>query len=279
MIQNLTKERVADLLRVQAALNKGSYSNEWILRGVAGEILSDELIDGKKPIDYTAAALGELGEFMGSLGYEWWTAKETDRSNCITELVDTLHFVLSQEMVLWVSNEMDLPPSRVGMVLSYTDVVESSIGDEPIGELSEETTECMMDSVAEDIVLTHEDRSNEDQRSVREQLRYTMIAVASGQGSVYEVLCLADSMGVSFDHLYARYMGKATLNAFRVENGYSEKPRRYKKMWAFEAGEDPQEDNYFLAQYIDSAPSVLNGRYPTQAEVREWLSTTYAQVK
>ena len=52
-----------------------------------------------KPVDYSIAMLGEVGEGIASLDFKWWSGLDTlDHENFITELVDALHFDLSNTM-------------------------------------------------------------------------------------------------------------------------------------------------------------------------------------
>lgn len=80
-------EKIRWLLEQQNALNLMVKGGEtWVARCLNGEW------------DYRLQAAREIGEFLSS--YEthvWWAAPKIDVDNCQTELVDALHFMLSEE--------------------------------------------------------------------------------------------------------------------------------------------------------------------------------------
>lgn len=78
--------------------------------------------------------------------------------------------------------------------------------------------------------------------------------------------CLMSSAGLSFEQLYASYVGKNVLNFFRQDNGYKE--GSYHKAW-----QDGREDNEHLAEIVaemdtsrsdfrDAVYKALTDRYP-----------------
>lgn len=78
---------LSNMVEIQSSLNTKSYNTDWLTKGLSGEF------------DYKMAAMGEIIEFCDSLPYSWWSKAREDRRNCITELVDAWHFIMSQALI------------------------------------------------------------------------------------------------------------------------------------------------------------------------------------
>jgi dimeric dUTPase (all-alpha-NTP-PPase superfamily) len=232
---------ILEMFQIQDQLNTNSYAKEWLEKGASEEF------------DYSLAAGQELGEFFNSLPYSWWSKAEPDRKNCVTEIIDAWHFIMSQ------------------LIIDYRgDVAYSAF----FANQRYEKFAASMDSKIE--------QSNNSSRVIAKRLTATLYlrdaAVASSmEHYIYVFWGLCHAYSLPIEHLYARYVGKAVLNRFRVDNGY--KRKEYDKIWTLYQGEDKkvEEDNYFLSDYIDAA--VANGLQIDQDSVYEWLTKTYAQHK
>jgi hypothetical protein len=69
--------------------------------------------------------------------------------------------------------------------------------------------------------------------------------------------------------LHARYIAKATLNRFRVDNGY--KNGEYAKSWKIDG--QTEQDNYWLSTWVTE--QLENGIQLDQDMIYNWLKKTY----
>lgn len=194
--------------------------------------------------DYRIAAGQEIGEFLESLPVAWWSKQTADRQNGVTELVDAWHFIMSQAIIDSSGN------------------VESAVMYAMDGHTSSDDLEYFTPNAL----------------NVKIKAKSFVVSIYIDESPEYYIekffnLCAA--FEVSLDLLYARYLGKATLNKFRVENGY--KKGEYAKLWRFSA-EDTilYEDNYYLSTWVDD--QIACGVVPSQDGVYAWLTDTYAKV-
>jgi len=231
---------LSNMLENQVKLNNKSYDTQWLVKGKSLEF------------DYNLAASQEIAEFINSYGYSWWSSSPKDLSNCRTEIVDAVHFMLSQAVIEFGSIEEAL-----------TTLVYAYVGVSNTPTLSESPLHYAKQLSAE--LLTSSD------------------AINTVTSSWFSLFRLCETIGFSIEHLYARYMAKSALNAFRQEKGYRNgtfkqgqrpvseitgKPL-YLKMW-----EPLREDNYVLSSWIDDRfeRGVVA---PSKEETKAWLETSY----
>jgi hypothetical protein len=236
--------QIRQMVEAQAGLNAQAYSQTWMQLGGLQE-------DDAKVWDYPLAAAQEVSEFIESWGYAWWATKKwpieqaLDLSNCMTELVDAWHFILSQALI-----EEDGDAYR--------------------------TASCLLNGFA----LTADNGAMNTHRSVlRHAKKLSSYLMDYAETSAPQVLIYSKffdvltSAGFSLDHFHARYSAKLQLNIFRQLNGYKDKPRTYEKNW------NGNEDNFHLAQWIDAIfADVQAGReskLPTEAEIMKWIAANY----
>ena len=225
-----TREIVRTLVENQYNLNSTAYSTEWLQKGEDREF------------HYLVAASQELAEFMNSYWLPWWSKAERDMANCRIELVDSLHFLLSE------------------MIIQYG-------RDNAVEEISTSY------DAAEFVWANIKDEAANVPNHVIELARSTIMSVnadACDEESPLELtpfflLCLA--IDFPLEKLSALYMGKSTLNKFRQDNGY--KQGTYKKKW-----DGVKEDNYYLSEWIGALSTP-----PSVEEIRTWLETEYAKYK
>lgn len=146
---------------------------------------------------YRAAWL-EMGEFVEHVGtWKWWKkASRGDREQCVLELVDIFHFVLSDCIL----------NNRSADVIygSYKKALQSAKKD-----------------------ATDEDLFNE----VDAFIELTLCSVRTGSGvALKEFFSVCIMFGVDIEELLKKYIGKNVLNRFRQDNGY--KSGTYVKEWA-----------------------------------------------
>lgn len=237
--------QIRQMVEAQAGLNANAYSRTWMEMGGKADEVPDVW-------DYPLAAAQEIGEFLNSWGYSWWATKSwpiekpLDASNCLTELVDAWHFMLSQALI---EEDGDVYRASTRLLEGY--------------------------AICADGGVDHEHRAVV--RSAKKLMSWladyseTTAPVLLIYAQFFEVLTAS---GFSLDHFHARYSAKLQLNVFRQLNGYKEKPRTYIKDW-----KDGKEDNYFLAAWIDGLfLNVKEGheaRLPTDAETMKWIAANY----
>lgn len=153
----------------------------------------------------------ECGELMGSLPYKWWKHQEPDLKNARIELVDIWHFILSK---------------------------------------------CIETNVCADIITEHwrPFTSNSNELELIDLLAFNLLKMRYEGGSIIPVIeyfsIICDSINISLEDVYLFYIGKATLNNFRQNNGYKE--GTYVKMWKLPQYNSAGEDNYFLTSILEN---------------------------
>lgn len=145
---------------------------------------------------YRAAWL-EMAEFVDHVGtWKWWKkAERGDREQCVLELVDIFHFVLSDCIL----------NNRTAEVIfgSYTKALSS------VKKMA-----------------TDEDIFNE----VDAFIELSLFNVRTGSGvALKEFFAICIMFDVTIDELLKKYIGKNVLNKFRQDNGY--KSGTYIKEW------------------------------------------------
>lgn len=146
---------------------------------------------------YRAAWL-EMGEFVEHVGtWKWWKkASRGDREQCVLELVDIFHFVLSDCI------------------------------------LQNRSAEVIYGSYKKAIQSVKKDASDEDIfNEVDAFIELTLFNVRNGSGvALKEFFSVCIMFGVDIEELLKKYIGKNVLNKFRQDNGY--KAGTYIKEWA-----------------------------------------------
>ena len=221
---------VKEMLETQSALNAKSYNTEWIDKAITGEF------------DYPLAASMEIAEFINSYGYSWWSSSPRDIPNCKTEIVDAVHFMLSQAIADYGIHE-----AISHIVRAYEHHAKYSLTN-PL-------------DVAKKLITNLCYVSQKEYRS---------------HGSWVNLFNLSASIDFTVEQLHARYIGKSVLNSFRQLNGYKNgtvnfgaclSSKKYMKKW-----DGVNEDNYFLSKWIDESTTP-----PSKNEISKWLEEQYEQ--
>jgi dimeric dUTPase (all-alpha-NTP-PPase superfamily) len=224
-----TREIVKALVENQSHLNYTAYSESWLAKGATREF------------HYLLAASQELAEFVNSYWLPWWSKAERDMANCRIELVDALHFLLS-EAIIQYGDDAVLEVSRAYDAASYTfDLIKN--------DLLENRSKDVIDFARGAITSVNEDVFSDEPLDM----------------TSFFMLCL--SIEFDLDKLSALYMGKSTLNKFRQDNGY--RAGTYKKKW-----DGVHEDNHFMSVWIAEQRTP-----PSVEQIRVWLETEYAKYK
>lgn len=235
---------ITHMVKAQFSLNKNSYSDKWLELG--------GLPDSAPEVwDYPLAAAMEIGEFLNSWSYSWWATKvwpikqAEDRQNCLTELVDAWHFIMSQAII---EEAGDVDRASVALLEGYHRAQSSGVGN------SHREVTCVAKSLMSMLV----DYENHP-------------SITSLPDVYAKFFTLLGAAGFGFTHFCARYDAKLQLNIFRTLNGYKDKPRTYVKLW-----KDGKEDNEYLSLYIDET-FTKTGKAPDNQEIMMWIARAYAK--
>lgn len=220
------KEQLKQIVGLQNNLNLLINPN-WV----------DNALD--ETYDYRTAASQELAEAVESFGFAWWTVRKLDMQNVLTELVDAMHFIISQHIAV---------------------VRHQCATDEELADLLATRIEQRYHEVDQEPV--------ESEVEVRRLLRKLQSAInVSEMPEVWsKFFAVTKALSFSADHLCARYIAKNLLNSFRQANGYRQ--GEYRKHWY-----DGREDNSHVADYVD-ALAQDNAEFDPE-EFKLWLGMAY----
>lgn len=168
-----------------------------------------------KQINYRRCAWMETAEFIDSFDWKHWKHGKDDIENAKTELVDIWHFLMGAELI---ENGI---PSDLRLEI-------------PAWILSKATIDARSSFVVAEAFVSSIIDGNKP------------IFPTSGEFDPQSPFCifleLCNSINLSFNELYQRYIIKNTLNVFRQDNGYAE--GTYIKMWEMQS-----EDNVFAVEF------------------------------
>lgn len=226
-----TLDACRQMMERQASLNSTAYSTQWLEKGASGEW------------DYRLAASMEIAEFLKSVWQPWWSKSELDLANARIEIVDALHFMLSQQLIVFGG---DVGHAMHYLAFHYMSAMEDCAVWKATGQKLDPI------AIAKDLqAVLNSYESNEEEDDI-------------GFQSLFQ---LCESIGFSFDQLKSLYLSKSVLNQFRRDNGYKE--GKYSKLWDGE-----REDNYFMSKWVGEQATP-----PTEAEVYDWLVIAYREAQ
>ena len=165
--------------------------------------------------NYTRAIWVESAELMDHLGYKWWKHQKPDMNQVHMELVDIIHFGISQI----IKDSVDMPERYV------SDLLNTAVKD------------------IEEMFAEDDTYYSDDAKPLVDMLASE---AAAGEFNEYIFFQLCYTMNLPFDTLYKKYIGKNSLNSFRQSKGY--KDGTYIKVW------DGLEDNEVLTAILDHMP-------------------------
>jgi len=172
------------------------------------------------PPPYLRAAYVESGECMDWLNFKWWKGGDANMPEAIIEMIDILHFYLSQEIINQ-NGDMDLAAKFVvGQLSNFS----------PAGSF-------MFDG------LNYSFTDLDILRKV--ELLGGLATVRRTEWGLFA--SIMTEMNVDFDELYRLYTGKNSLNLLRSRHGY--KNGTYVKIW-----DDGEEDNVHLNRFMETLP-------------------------
>lgn len=178
--------------------------------------------------DDFAAVIVELGERYEHLGYKWWKKQQADHDQANMELIDVLHFAVS-------------------------DVIEVLVED---GSASPIETAAL--KLAEASIRAYAD----DALDAKWLLRHTALEgrpdlsrpLCFGNESLTQLLSMLYQAYGSAEAVYVSYVGKNALNHVRQQRGY--KDGSYIKMW------QDEEDNQVMMRLLLNSDAILRSNAP-----------------
>lgn len=132
--------------------------------------------------DFECAIIAEAGEALESWGYKWWKKQIIDMENVQTELIDILHFLLSQYLLV------------------NTKTFDSAI----------------------DFIYKNYDNMKEIENLDYKEILAVFISCRDMNLRLYYLYILFYKAHLDIEQIYKRYMTKNVLNQFRNANGYKE---------------------------------------------------------
>lgn len=134
----------------------------------------------KQDFEWYRAIWIEAGEMLEHYGWKWWKHQEPDMAQAKLEVIDIVHFMLSQELVT---------------------------GDD---------TDVIAERIAADLT---QPRATDDLRTSIELLAMETLQ-EQGHAHFDIIAGLMQHLDMDLNELYKRYVGKNVLNVFRQDNGY-----------------------------------------------------------
>ena len=205
----ISREQLEYMLIHQNSLNNKMAGSEW---------------DKNPRIKPYRAAWVECAELMGWLDWEWWKKTEYNHNQCLIELVDIFHFLLSTYLQ------------------------------------SPETKETIMNNFFIWDLDGKMEIWEEKGTSKEKQIENLIVALIRGYlgDSMLCFFQLLASFGESWEFFVNLYYGKGVLNRFRIDNGYKE--GTYIKIWC--GIEDNEHMIQFLKKHdITELYAFLEKRY------------------
>lgn len=210
-------------------------------------------------IDYRMATLDELQEFWNcAWNFKWWDKKNghIDYRNARMELVDILHFIVSEDLAAPGQPEAEL-----------------------IGDVASRMAKGIRLALAErEITLTSileaEDQEASRIRTLKSRMMDFISDIAKGSvnwPAFWSMVLLFDPNDGStaegrIEKVLNLYSAKAVLNKFRTM--YRKSAAGYRKVWV-----DGREDNDIMMAWLDQQPA-----YPGDAVLNLFLEETYQRV-
>lgn len=237
-----TDEQMITMLRLQAEAND-AMSTDW-------------RFSTNKEIAYYRASYMEAVEAINWHGFKWWKKQDPDVKQMEMELIDILHFALSDiDRTGYVSRlipedfDWELNTASKNLINSFQD--DSGVKVLPVGSFS--------------IINDQEpDEANMGFIELCEQFAYECLD--SGITPFTWLRVLFDKLQMTNDYVFSLYVGKNVLNKFRTKHG--QKENKYVKIW-----DDGREDNEHLMSFINFW--LGKGEAINEEDVWDFLEITY----
>lgn len=193
-MDKLKIEQAISMLKLQDKMNS-TVNSSWLTAGYP----------------FLRAVVVEVGEALDHYGWKWWKKQQPDIKQVQIELIDILHFMLSEVLI------------------------ESNGSHEEAGKFIVDQSNPHMANIDFD-GKQHELRSGDTR-----QLLELLGGLAVSRRNSFPVLeACFESCGMDWNLVTQQYVSKNVLNIFRQNNGYKE--GTYLKDW------DGKEDNVHLVE-------------------------------
>lgn len=241
----------------------------------------------------------ELVEFMEHLNsWKWWKGPNPDMRQSQMELIDILHFLLSDMMVkqfnisaaharldkmaasiLQEQDRNNTAGQHTAIENDFSKVRASSGGvsvwDEHKQSITSKVGECFdfaiqLSALVPVKVVDFTDP--EDVEDLNLEIEKAQVAALSDNFDVHMLLKLWKRLGFEVQELAPLYYAKNALNQFRQENGYKSSPPTYIKHWF-----DTREDNEHLFDVVDTYAAEISTADDGIAFVKARLGELYAK--
>tara|TARA_B100000700_G_scaffold88627_1_gene99914 strand:- start:26865 stop:27683 length:819 start_codon:yes stop_codon:yes gene_type:complete len=253
---SFTGEQLAEMFRLQAEANN---------------VMSDVWRESdNNSIPYYRASHVESVEALQHVGYKWWKRIVPNVAQAKMELIDILHFAISDMLrdgpntTVWHEllgyGHYQAHKLSEGSVLFYA-IGRFVNGFENVHINGHRTyADGNEFYVAEDVDFF-------DFADLCEQFSFSTIMYGSNDMGI---LCaMFEHIGMTPNQVHAMYVGKNVLNKFRTDMGQRE--GLYSKIW------DGREDNEHLTEYLDR---LVKDNEPTSEEdIYAFLKTRHANAK
>lgn len=210
-MSKLPRNQLVTMLELQSKLNSIVNAN-WLAANQA----------------FLRAVFIESAEAIEHYGWKWWKKQTPNLGQVQIELIDILHFYLSDVLV-----------QSGGVISTAADLIEQEL------------------SSTEFFVLFDSHNYNPKKMSINEMLELIAGLATVRRRSFALLQEVMSSCGMNWDSTFRQYLSKNVLNIFRQDNGY--KDGTYIKIW------NDREDNEYLADFmvdIDySTPSLADDLY------------------
>lgn len=270
---------ILEMLVIQNELNKRFVGEDWCKQA-----------NERTRVNYCAAILEEAQELQAcNPAWKWWKKPgPVDHPNTCMELVDLMHFAMSEALAGEADLEQALPSesdiTRLSVRINDAAeaVYETLFGSSKDMQVKGTYNRVLLQSALHALVasvlqgssirteeLEAEELDAEDPVAEHalplsyETNTYTTMPIVNW----HAFWSIAFHAGLSVQDVYITYLAKSVLNAFRMANG--DKELSYKRHWF-----DGKEDNALLMEYVSNFVAKED-RFPSAAEVNEWLQTTY----
>ncbi len=217
------------------------------LQRAANEAMASD-VPGGQSIPFYRACYVEMVEVLSDIGYKWWKKEEINIDKVTLELVDALHFAISDHIAYFHRQYKDSARGTALLINSFTNIYEPGV--ERVGRNANKVGSS---SFAE---LTLQDMCD--------QAVYFYINL--GRSSVGWIAAILERLEVSPDTVFSYYVAKNTLNMFRDDKG--QKSGTYSKMW------NVVEDNTYLHEFVKK--SLSDGEVLTIDSIRAYLESEFA---
>ncbi len=209
-------KKILQMLQLQQELNDNTNGIGW----------EGGVTKNGKLIDWRRCAYLECAELIDSYPWKHWKSidAEPNYDNIKIEAVDIWHFVMSEAIMVYSTNDLGTHEALATMIAELENFEEFKKPFKPSS------------------------KDHYGQIALIEEFIRTIMQESTLSKLFADYFDVAMQSGLDLDTLYQLYIGKNTLNSFRQDHGYKE--GSYIKMW------NGKEDNEVMQQILESNPQI-----------------------